>query len=407
MRHCKIACLAFVSLFVIITTNTAQPKKEVEKIIDASHKLANKQLLQLHKAVPKDEFPRSINPDGTLRTNKSEWWTSGFFPGSLWYLFEYTKDQAVKQAALERTKSVEVEKLNTGDHDIGFKIICSFGNQLRITGDTSAIPVIITAAQSLTKRFHPTVGAIRSWGNINDNKNFLVIIDNMMNLELLFAATRFTHDSSFYKIAISHADKTIANHFRNDGSSYHVIEYDPANGGVTKKRTHQGFADESAWARGQAWGLYGYVVCYRETKEKRYLEQANKIAGFLLKHPNLPKDKIPYWDFNAPDIPTALRDASAGAIMASALLELSKYVDKEMSSYYFANAEDMIKSLSNAPYKTKLAESHNFLLQHSVGHLPGKSEMDVPLSYADYYYLEAMRRYIDYKKNSFSTYSKK
>jgi unsaturated chondroitin disaccharide hydrolase len=397
MRYCKLTFHLLLFCFYAGSV-TAQPKKEVSKMIDASHKVANKQLLQLHQAVPKDMFPRSINPDGTLRTNKSDWWTSGFFPGSLWYLFQYTKDAKVKQAAIERTKSVEVEKLNTGDHDIGFKIMCSFGNQLRLTSDQSLKPIIVTAAKSLTKRFSPTVGAIRSWGNISDNNNFLVIIDNMMNLELLFAATRITGDSSYYKTAVSHADKTIAHHFRNDGSSYHVVEYSPATGVATKKRTHQGYADESAWARGQAWGLYGYVVCYRETKDRRYLDQANKIAQFLLRHPNLPKDKIPYWDFNAPNIPTALRDASAGSIIASALIELSKYADKESSAFYFKNAEDMIVSLSKAPYRTSLGESHNFLLKHSVGHLTANSEVDAPLSYADYYYLEAMRRYIDYRK---------
>ncbi|MDB5193145.1 MAG: glycosyl hydrolase family 88 [Segetibacter sp.] len=398
MRHCKIAFLLLVFVLLNLVTITAQPKKEVKKIIAASYKLANKQLLELHKEVPKNLFPQTLNQDGTLKTNKSGWWTSGFFPGSLWYLYKNAKDAAIKQAALERTKLVEVEKLNVGDHDIGFKIMCSFGNQLRIIGDTSAIPVIITAAQSLTKRFSAAVGAIRSWGSITDNKNFLVIIDNMMNLELLFAATRFSGDSSYYKIAVSHADKTMANHYRNDGSSYHVIEYNPATGAVTKKRTQQGYGDESAWARGQAWGLYGYVVCYRETKDQRYLDQANKVAQFLLRHPNLPKDKIPYWDFNAPGIPNVLRDASAGAIIASGLLELSKSVNKATSAYYLKNAEDIIRSLSATPYRTVLGESHNFLLKHSVGHLTANSEVDVPLSYADYYYLEATKRYIDYKK---------
>lgn len=390
--------LTLVFLMVLPLMIVAQPKKEVQTIIDASFKQADKQILQLHKAVPKGLLPRTINEDGTLRTNTSDWWTSGFFPGTLWLVYEYTKDKAVLGAAIERTDSIEKEKFNEGDHDIGFKMMCSFGNRLRITKDSASVPVIVTAAKSLSKRFHPTVGAIRSWGNINDTANFLVIIDNMMNLELLFAATRLTGDSSYYKIAVSHADKTMANHYRDDGSSYHVIEYSPATGSVTKKRTHQGYSDESAWARGQAWGLYGFTMCYRETKDIKYLQHANKIAQYLLNHPNLPADKIPYWDFNAPNIPNALRDASAGSIIASALVELSKYPDKKVADSYFSTAEQMIKNLSKKPYRTTLGESYNFLLKHSVGHLPAKSEVDVPLSYADYYYLEAMKRYLDYNK---------
>ncbi|HYO22010.1 MAG TPA: glucuronyl hydrolase, partial [Flavisolibacter sp.] len=212
------------------------------------------------------------------------------------------------------------------------------------------------------------------------------------NLELLFAATRFSGDSSFYKVAVAHADKTLQNHFRPDGSSYHVLTYSPATGEVTKKKTNQGYGDETAWARGQAWGLYGYVVCYRETGDKRYLDIANKIAQFLLNHPNLPKDKVPYWDFNAPDIPNALRDASAASITASALVELSGFVKGKTKKQYRKAAEEMVKSLSSPAYRAALGENQNFLIKHGVGNIPAKSEIDVPLTYGDYYYLEAMKR---------------
>jgi uncharacterized protein YyaL (SSP411 family) len=215
----------------------------------------------------------------------------------------------------------------------------------------------------------------------------------MMNLELLFWATRETGDSSFYNIAVTHANTTTKNHFRPDYSSYHVINYNPETGQIQQKRTAQGYADESAWARGQSWGLYGYTVMFRETKDRQYLDQAKRIADFLLNHPNLPADKIPYWDYNAPNIPDALRDASAGAVMASALLELSTYVDKNDAARYFKTAETMLKTLSSDAYKAPAGTNGGFLLMHSVGHLPGKSEVDVPLTYADYYYVEAMRRY--------------
>jgi unsaturated chondroitin disaccharide hydrolase len=371
----------------------AQDKKEMNNLIDSSIRVAAQQYMQLNRTLTQGTFPRSINPDGTLMTNQSDWWTSGFYPGSLWYIYQNTREDSVKKAAIERTKSVEKEKLNTGDHDIGFKVMCSFGNQMYILEDANAVPIITTAAASLVKRFNPKVGSIRSWGKLDDDKMFTVIIDNMMNLELLFAATRLAHDSMYYKIAVTHAETTMANHFRADGSSYHVVDYDPKTGAVLKKRTAQGFADESAWARGQAWALYGFTVCYRETNDRRFLDKANNIAKFMLRHPNLPKDKIPCWDFNAPGAPNVTRDASAGAIMASALLNLSQYVSESMSVEYLNAAKMIIYTLSQPAYRSAPGENQNFLLKHSVGSLPAKSEVDVPLSYADYYYLEAMLRY--------------
>jgi rhamnogalacturonyl hydrolase YesR len=223
-----------------------------------------------------------------------------------------------------------------------------------------------------------------------------VIIDNMMNLELLFWATRETGDSSFYKIAVTHANTTIKNHYRADYSSYHVINYNPETGAVQQKKTAQGFADESAWARGQVWGLYGFTVMYRETKDKKYLEQAKHIAEFILNNPNLPADKIPYWDFHAPNIPNALRDASAGAIMASALLELCRYTGKSDGVKYFNTAQAIIKTLSSSEYKAAPGTNGGFILKHSVGHFPQKSEVDVAISYADYYFVEAMKRYTQF-----------
>ncbi len=188
----------------------------------------------------------------------------------------------------------------------------------------------------------------------------------------------------------------MANQFRPDNSSYHVIDYDTISGKAIKKMTHQGYADESAWARGQAWGLYGYTVAYRETKDKRYLDQATKIAELILKNPTMPKDKVPYWDFNVPNIESQERDASAAAIAASGLLELSQYVNK--GDRYFAAAEQMLSSLSSPAYKAKVGTNNNFILMHSVGHKPGKSEIDVPLVYADYYYIEGLLRYKEMKK---------
>jgi uncharacterized protein YyaL (SSP411 family) len=220
-----------------------------------------------------------------------------------------------------------------------------------------------------------------------------VIIDNMMNLELLFETTKATGDSSFYKIAVTHANTTMKNHFRPDNSSYHVLNYDVTTGAVKEKKTAQGAADASAWARGQAWGLYGYTVCYRATKDVRYLQQAQHIAAFILSHPNLPADKIPFWDFNAPGIPNALRDASAAAIMASAFIELSQYTKGKEARGYMQVAETMIENLSTSTYKAAPGTNGGFILQHGVGHMPNGTEIDVPLTYGDYYFIEACKRY--------------
>jgi len=267
----------------------------------------------------------------------------------------------------------------------------SFGNASRIEPKPEFKQILINSAKSLATRFNPKVGCIKSWES--KPSDYLVIIDNMMNLELLFWATRETGDSSYYKIAVTHANTTMKNHYRADYSSYHVVNYNPQTGEVQQKKTAQGYSDESAWARGQVWGLYGFTVMYRETKDKKYLEQAEHIAHFILTNPNLPTDKIPYWDFSDPGIPNVLRDASAGAIMASALLELCRYADKKNALEYFNTAQGLIKTLSSTTYKAAPGTNGGFILQHSVGNLPQKSEVDVPLSYADYYFIEAMKRY--------------
>jgi unsaturated chondroitin disaccharide hydrolase len=334
-------------------------------------------------------FPRTITKDGSLKGVPSQDWTSGFYAANLWNLYEYTKDKKWEAAARKWTAGLEKEKFNTRTHDLGFMLYCPFGNGYRLTNDPAYKEILLQGARSLTTRFNKKAGVIKSWDH--GRWQFPVIIDNMMNLEFLFWATKVSGDSSFYKVAVTHANTTMKNHFRADYSSYHVIDYDTLTGAVRAKNTAQGYADESAWARGQAWGLYGYTVTYRETKDKRYLEQAQKIADFFLKHPNLPADKVPYWDFNAPNIPNEERDASAAAIAASGLLELSQYV-KNGKGYVDA-AEKMLESLSSPAYLAAPGTNSYFLLMHSVGHKPAKSEIDVPLIYADYYYVEGLMRY--------------
>ncbi|HOO98650.1 MAG TPA: glycoside hydrolase family 88 protein [Bacteroidales bacterium] len=369
-------------------------EKPMEKVIDKALAVSMEQYMLMYDVMKENPglLPRTLDTAGVLITAKSNWWTSGFYPGSLWYLYEYSKDDKFREAAADITSRIEKEKNNKGTHDLGFMLYCSFGNGLRLTGEKSYIDVMLTGAQSLATRYRPKIGCIQSW-NSRRGWQCPVIIDNMMNLEFLMWAFKESGDSSFYNICVSHSDTTIKNHFRPDFSSYHVVSYDTASGRVEVKQTHQGYADESAWARGQAWGLYGYVVMYRETGLERYLKQAVNIADFLINHPNLPEDKIPYWDFNAPDIPNALRDASAGSIIASALIELSSYVSPEKGSEYLDVAETQIRTLSSDEYLAKPGENGNFILKHGVGHLPGNSEVDVPLTYGDYYYIEALLRY--------------
>lgn len=337
-----------------------------------------------------DRLPRTFEND-QLQTVSSGGWVSGFFSGSLWYLYEYTQDPRLKDYAEKYTERLKKEQYNKGTHDLGFMLYCSYGNGFRLTGNKEYQKVLLTGAESLSSRYNETIGCIQSWGS-NEKWQFPVIIDNMMNLEFLFWATRMSGNPRYKDLSISHADKTIENHFRPDYSSYHVISYDTITGQVEKKNTHQGYRDESAWSRGQAWALYGYVMTYRETQAERYLQQANHIANFILEHPNLPEDKIPYWDFDAPDIPNAKRDASAGAIIASALIELSQYVDEDLSRKYLNTARQQIQSLSSPEYFAETGTNGHFLLKHSVGHMPNGSEIDVPLSYADYYYIEALLR---------------
>ena len=397
----SVCTLSFIILFVFPgvaqEVTGVKARQHLFQVIEKNFKDGAEQYKLMMKELPADSFPRTYNPiTGKLVTSNSGWWCSGFYPGTLLYLYEQTKDAALYAEAVRIMKQLEKEKNNTSTHDLGFMMFCSFGNANRIAPTPAYKDILLSSAKSLATRFTPTVGAIKSWdGKANE---YLVIIDNMMNLELLFWATKISGDSSFYKIAVTHANTTIKNHFRPDYSSYHVVNYNTQTGEVQQRRTAQGYADESAWARGQAWGLYGFTVMYRETKDRKYLDQANHIAQFILNHPNLPADKIPYWDFNAPGIPNALRDASAGAIMASALLELSNYADENSAARYFDVAQIILQSLSSPQYKAAVGTNGGFILKHSVGHLPQQSEVDVPLTYADYYFVEAMRRYKEYKK---------
>lgn len=334
--------------------------------------------------------PRSEEKDGTLRMVSSRDWCSGFFPGSLWFMYRYSEKNYWKEKAEKYTTLIEDEKFDRTSHDVGFKMFNSFGNGYLLTNEPHYKEVVIQSAKTLSERFNSKIGSIRSWDWNRNVWQYPVIVDNMLNLELLFEASKMTGDSSFYHIADQHAATTLKNHFRPDYSSYHVVDYDTLTGKVIKKQTFQGFADHSAWARGQAWGLYGFTMTYRYTQKKEYLAQAEHIAEYIFTNPNLPDDLIPYWDFHDPSIPNAPRDASAACIIASALYEMANYNQKNKEQYT-AWADQILANLIQN-YRAEKGTHQGFLLLHSTGNHPGGDEIDVPICYADYYFLEALLR---------------
>ena len=341
--------------------------------------------------------PVTLNNKGEIYYCGYADWRSGFFPGSVWYLYELTGDSTLLPLAQKYTEALYEARNLTWHHDIGFIINCSYGNGLRLSHKEEYKDVMIQAAKSLCTRFHEKPQVIQSWdvkGNSWQSERGWecpVIIDNMMNLELLFEATKLSGDSTYYKVAVAHADRTLKEHFRPDGSCFHVIDYSISDGTVRHRQTAQGYADSSAWSRGQAWAIYGYTVCYRETKEQKYLDQALKTFRFMKNHKNMPADLVPYWDMDAPKIPDEPRDASSASVMASALYEIST-CPVDSPQVYKDYADSIMVSLSSPAYTAPVGENGRFLLMHSTGSVPHNSEIDVPLNYADYYYLEALKR---------------
>lgn len=318
-------------------------------------------------------------------------WTSGFFPGSLWYAYELTGDKELLQQAIRYTNILYPVRNVPGTHDLGFMINCSYGNAYRITGNDTITHVLVDAADALVNRFDKNIGCIRSWDF--GSWNYPVIIDNMMNLELLFDVYNLTGNRKYYDVAVKHAVTTFKNHFRPDYTCFHVVSYNN-DGTVEKRETHQGKDDNSAWSRGQGWALYGFTLCYKETHDKMFLDHAIHIANMIIEK-NKNKDLIPYWDFDAQVLDDTPRDVSAACIIASALIELSGMVDNEQKANYFSYAEKILQNLSSAEYLSLKGENYGFILKHSTGSLPHNSEIDTPINYADYYFLEALKRYLD------------
>ena len=402
MKRLLIACITIAVIGISCSTPKSKDSEEkvpeqipMKQLVDEALALSTQQALRMAEKYAKQDsiLPKTFI-NNKMVTCDSRWWTSGFFPGVLWYLYENSKDEKLLTYARQYTARIEREKYTTNNHDVGFMLYCSFGNGLRITGEQSYEEVLLTGAKSLSTRYKPNLGVIRSWDSNKEKWQYPVIIDNMMNLELMFWASKKSGDDFFRDLSITHADNTIKHHYRPDYSAFHVVSYDTISGIPHAKNNHQGLADDSSWSRGQSWGLYGYVVMYRETGDTKYLDHAKNIAAFLLDHPNMPKDYIPYWDYNAPGIPNELRDSSAGALIASALLELRDMVDEqELKDKYLNVTETILRTLASSEYTANLGENGDFILKHGVGSKPHNSEIDVPLTYGDYYYIEALLRY--------------
>ena len=391
MKRISISTLLLLTL-TAVSMKSQTVYEPMEQVVERGLRRATNQSLLLADALKErqDALPRTFEK-GAVQTIRYDHWVSGFFPGVLWLLYENAGNQQLRQLAEMYTDRVEPAKRVTNTHDLGFMLYCSFGQGYRLTGNRHYLDVIKEGTQSLLTRWNDRLGVIKSWES-GPKWQYPVIIDNMMNLEMLCFMTRETGDRRYERIAERHANTTMKNHFREDYSTYHVVSYDTITGQPHAKNTHQGYADGSSWARGQAWGLYGYTMMYRETLNPRYLHQAQQIGKYLMNHPRLPEDKVPYWDYDAPDIPNAKRDASAAAIMASALIELSQLDPSELAPQWLALAKKQLRTLSAPEYLAKEGEQGGFIIKHGVGFHRAGAEVDVPLTYGDYYYVEALMR---------------
>lgn len=383
----------FLGLSACTSASSALTTPDVADALDYCHHKVTKSLGQLKQEGDYSMMPRNIeNNDSAWACRKAcaEEWCSGFWPGILWYDYENTSDENVRKEAEKYTEALGyLANEPIYDHDLGFIMFCSYGNGYRLNHNPKYKEVILASADSLANLFNPAVGTMLSWPrNVEMLGGHNTIMDNMMNLEMLFWASKNGGNKDLYDIAVKHADTTMQHHFRPDGTCFHVAVYNPESGEFIKGMTHQGYADNSTWARGQAWAIYGYTMVYRETQNPKYLDFACKVTDAYLSR--LPEDGIPYWDFDDPAIPQSPRDASAASIVASALLELQGYCDDEKGKSYREMAEKMLASLSGPEYRS--SDGKASFLDHSTGHKPAGTEIDASIIYADYYYIEGLTR---------------
>lgn len=388
---------AFIALVCIVLTALpwqrvgAVPGNGFEATIPDTMAFAGERLAATAASLSPPAYPSETRPDGSWATTPPTGFGSGSFPGSLWFMYEYTHDSTWRTRAEFWQAPLEEQKFNTSDHDLGFILYNSYGNAYRLTGDARFRDILLTAAHSLSTRYVPSMGYVRSRGDVTDLSNFPVIIDTMINIELLFWGARNGGDPAWAEMAHQHALNTYESHVRDDGSIHQTVNFDPVTGKIKEQGKEQGCRLETTWARGQAWAVYGFTVAYRETKDPRMLYAARKTADYFLSH--VPLDKVPYWDFQAPHIPDEPRDSSAAAATASALIELSQLeTNSKRAATYWAAARDILRSLSSEAYLSRGTSVASILL-HGTAYKP-HDRFDQGLVYGDYYFLEALTRYV-------------
>lgn len=385
--------LVAVAGILLFVSCASQKEETMPELIDRVFALAKEKYTAMDACLSETELPQSFE-NGELVKSDNLWWCSGFYPGALWYIYKYTGDESMKEIAHRNTmKDYGIWDL-LDNHDLGFQLYCSFGNGYLFTGNEEYLEPLRLGAAKLASRFSEKTGLIRSWDFVKPgcDWSYPVIIDNMMNLEYLMAEGKALNIPEYRDICLSHADLTLANHFRPDWSCYHLVDYDINDGHIRGKQTVQGYGDETVWARGQSWALYGFTMMYRESSVETYLAAAENIARYMISR--LPEDGVPFWDYDDPKIPDTNKESSSASIMASALIELSTLTaDKELAECCLATAERQLRTLASDAFLSKLGENGNFLLMHGVGSIPEQLEVDVPLTYGDYYFLEALYRY--------------
>lgn len=388
MRKIRSVIYFIILIFLFSSINAQISREKFDKTVDYCISKLKQEITE----IPEGKYPLRTKGLGEWELTEPWYWTSGFYPGTLWEGYLLKPEEILKENAVKFTEGLEDQKFNNHTHDIGFMIFDSFGNGYKITGKPEYKDIVLQAAKTLSTRFNEKVGCIQSWDG-----NYQVIIDNMMNLELLFWASKNSGEKKLYDMAVSHANKTIENHIRENGTTFHVVEYDSLTGEILRKRTHQGYADSSCWARGQAWGIYGFTMCFRETGDSLYLKTAEKLAGYFIKH--LPQDFVPYWDFNLPDTSSKkFRDASAGAIALSGLLELRNYVKD--ASFYDETINNILNSLIDN-YLSVGTDCSGIILHCAYNvNTNDPYNWDAATSWGDYYFLESLLRYQkDFLKN--------
>lgn len=390
-----ILCLSFLSC--------NYPQFDVNESLDYCVHQVERALEELkphdYTMIPRNILATDTQQGWNCREAIPQEWCSGFWSGVLWMSYAHARQQEIPQAAALRQAAENytitldyMAERSAYDHDLGFIIINSFLKGYEYTGNAHYRDVALRAADTLATLCNPLAGTMLSWPrHISDYGGHNTIMDNMINLELLFWAAENGGGNHLHDLAVAHAETTMKHHFRPDGSCYHVAIYDTLTGDFIKGVTHQGYSDESMWSRGQAWAIYGYTMVYRFTRDERFLTHARKVTDcYLNRLATTSDDYIPIWDMDDPKGVKAPKDASAAAIVASALIELSGYVPNAEGERYYTQAVAMLAELSSPRYRS--GEHNVAFLRHATGHHPAGSEIDASIIYADYYYIEALLR---------------